>query len=58
VASIEKLLAYRFEWVLPGHGNRIRLPATEMNAAVQELIRRRRATKLSRTRSLRSLPPQ
>ena len=32
------LLDYRFEWVLPGHGQRVRLPATEMRAEVLRLV--------------------
>ena len=31
--SIEKLLDYRFEWVLAGHGDRIRLSPDEMTEA-------------------------
>jgi glyoxylase-like metal-dependent hydrolase (beta-lactamase superfamily II)/ferredoxin len=37
--SIEKLLNYRFEWVLAGHGDRIRLSPAEMTEAVQDLVR-------------------
>jgi glyoxylase-like metal-dependent hydrolase (beta-lactamase superfamily II)/ferredoxin len=43
VQSIEKLLHYRFEWVLAGHGGRIRLSPGEMRSAVQDLARRRSA---------------
>ncbi len=43
VASIEKLLAYRFEWVLAGHGNRVKLPVQEMRAKLTGLLERRRA---------------
>ena len=39
--SIEKLLNYRFEWVLAGHGDRIHLSPAEMTSAVQDLVRRR-----------------
>ncbi len=42
VASIEKLLAYRFEWVLAGHGNRVKLLAPEMHAKLTALLERRR----------------
>ena len=31
--SIERLAAYRFEWVLPGHGQRVQLPAADMRDA-------------------------
>ena len=41
VQSIEKLLHYRFEWVLAGHGDRIHLSPGEMTSAVQDLVRRR-----------------
>jgi glyoxylase-like metal-dependent hydrolase (beta-lactamase superfamily II)/ferredoxin len=30
IASLRKLQNYRFEWILPGHGQRVRLPAVEM----------------------------
>ena len=40
VQSIEKLLKYRFEWVLAGHGDRIRLSPAEMTEASQDLVRR------------------
>jgi glyoxylase-like metal-dependent hydrolase (beta-lactamase superfamily II)/ferredoxin len=39
--SIQKLLDYPFEWVLAGHGDRTRLPAEEMHAQLQSLVRRR-----------------
>jgi glyoxylase-like metal-dependent hydrolase (beta-lactamase superfamily II)/ferredoxin len=35
--SIERLAEYRFEWVLPGHGQRVRLPAEEMRRQVLAL---------------------
>jgi glyoxylase-like metal-dependent hydrolase (beta-lactamase superfamily II)/ferredoxin len=35
--SVERLAAYRFEWVLPGHGQRVRLPADEMCQQIQRL---------------------
>jgi glyoxylase-like metal-dependent hydrolase (beta-lactamase superfamily II)/ferredoxin len=41
IRSAEKLLAYAFEWILPGHGQRIHLPEAEMKAALQELISRK-----------------
>jgi len=41
VASIEKLLAYRFEWILAGHGGRIKLPLEQMRARLRQLIERR-----------------
>jgi glyoxylase-like metal-dependent hydrolase (beta-lactamase superfamily II) len=38
--SLGDLLAYRFEWVLAGHGDRRRLPAEEMRARLEALVRR------------------
>jgi glyoxylase-like metal-dependent hydrolase (beta-lactamase superfamily II)/ferredoxin len=38
VRSMEKLLAHRFEWVLPGHGRRLHAPASEMQVQLQECI--------------------
>ena len=35
--SMARLAAYRFEWVLPGHGQRVRLPADEMRRQVERL---------------------
>jgi hypothetical protein len=37
---MERLRNHRFEWVLPGHGPRVHLPAVEMRAALDALIRR------------------
>lgn len=45
VASIEKLLDHRFEWVLAGHGDRIKLPREEMQTQLRNLIERRQSTK-------------
>ena len=39
--SIKKLLNHSFEWVLPGHGDRIHLPCPEMKSAIEQLIERR-----------------
>ena len=41
VDSIQKLLDYRFEWVLAGHGDRVRLSADEMREHVRILVARR-----------------
>ena len=41
VASIEKLLAYRFEWVLAGHGDRVKLLPDQMKAQLHSLVERR-----------------
>jgi ferredoxin len=40
--SIAKLADHRFEWVLAGHGDRVRLPAAEMKKKVQDLLERRK----------------
>jgi glyoxylase-like metal-dependent hydrolase (beta-lactamase superfamily II)/ferredoxin len=41
VDSIQKLLDYRFEWVLAGHGDRARLSVEEMRDHVRALVIRR-----------------
>jgi glyoxylase-like metal-dependent hydrolase (beta-lactamase superfamily II)/ferredoxin len=41
VASLEKLLGYRFEWVLAGHGDRIKLSSDEMAKHLRALVQRR-----------------
>jgi glyoxylase-like metal-dependent hydrolase (beta-lactamase superfamily II)/ferredoxin len=38
--SITRLLQYSFDWVLPGHGQRIHLPALAMRKHLQDLVRR------------------
>ena len=40
VESMARLLDYRFEWVLPGHGQRVHLPQAEMRQQLEELVRR------------------
>ena len=35
--SMGRLAGYRFEWVLPGHGQRVHLPAAEMRQQVERL---------------------
>jgi glyoxylase-like metal-dependent hydrolase (beta-lactamase superfamily II) len=35
--SMERLAAYRFEWVLPGYGQKVRLPAAEMRGQILRL---------------------
>jgi glyoxylase-like metal-dependent hydrolase (beta-lactamase superfamily II)/ferredoxin len=39
VQSVAKLESYSFEWVLPGHGQRVRLSREEMRRQVARLIR-------------------
>jgi len=46
--SVRTLLNYSFEWVLPGHGERINLPCREMKDAVEKLACRRWPLKNSR----------
>jgi len=36
--SVEKLSAHRFEWVLPGHGERIHRPAEAMRQEIDSLV--------------------
>jgi glyoxylase-like metal-dependent hydrolase (beta-lactamase superfamily II)/ferredoxin len=38
--SMEKLLAFDFEWVLPGHGPRFHAPARRMRAELEKLVAR------------------
>ncbi len=40
VASVKRLLNYRFEWVLPGHGLRAHAPADQMQQYLTACIRR------------------
>lgn len=37
--SLERLLHYPFEWVLPGHGQRVWLPAAQMRRELHRLVR-------------------
>lgn len=41
LASIEKLLAYRFEWILAGHGHRIKLTPDVVQRELRGLLLRR-----------------
>jgi glyoxylase-like metal-dependent hydrolase (beta-lactamase superfamily II)/ferredoxin len=38
--SMDRLLAFDFEWVLPGHGPRFHAPAARMRAALEKLVLR------------------
>jgi len=38
--SMERLLAFDFEWVLPGHGPRFHAPARKMRAEIEKLVAR------------------
>ena len=46
--SMARLLDYRFEWVLPGHGRPIRLPAGSMHAELERCVAWMRGTSLAR----------
>ena len=43
--STRRLLDYRFEWILPGHGDRIHLPESELKAALKRALETREATR-------------
>ena len=43
--SMAHLATYRFEWVLPGHGQRVHLPAHEMQQQMLHLVRRMQASR-------------
>jgi hypothetical protein len=36
---MERLAAYPFEWVLPGHGQKVHLPAAEMREHMRRLVK-------------------
>jgi glyoxylase-like metal-dependent hydrolase (beta-lactamase superfamily II)/ferredoxin len=42
--SMERLLRFDFEWVLPGHGQRAQIPALEMKKELQGLVNRMKAS--------------
>ncbi|HZV06100.1 MAG TPA: MBL fold metallo-hydrolase [Gemmataceae bacterium] len=42
--SMARLADYRFEWVLPGHGQRVYLPAEEMRQQMRRLVESMRET--------------
>lgn len=44
VNSIQKLLDYRFEWVLAGHGGRIKLAPEDMQRQLRHLVEQRLVT--------------
>jgi glyoxylase-like metal-dependent hydrolase (beta-lactamase superfamily II)/ferredoxin len=43
-ASMERLVTSPFEWVLPGHGQRVHLPQEEMRRQMKELVARMQVT--------------
>jgi glyoxylase-like metal-dependent hydrolase (beta-lactamase superfamily II)/ferredoxin len=40
IESMRRLAEHRFEWVLPGHGQRVQLPADEMHEQMVALVER------------------
>jgi glyoxylase-like metal-dependent hydrolase (beta-lactamase superfamily II) len=44
--SMRRLLDYRFEWVLPGHGGRLHLRQDQMNKELAALVDRMQPTAL------------
>ena len=38
IESMARLAEYRFEWVLPGHGQRVYLPSAEMHTKMRQLV--------------------
>lgn len=42
IESMERLAGFSFEWVLPGHGQRVRLPRDEMRQQMTRLVERMR----------------
>ena len=42
--SMEQLAEYRFEWVLPGHGQKVHLPVDEMRHHMRRLVKAMRVT--------------
>lgn len=38
--SMQKLLNYKFEWVLPGHGQSVQLPSEQMHESLSALVQR------------------
>ncbi len=40
IESMRRLIGFRFEWVLPGHGQRVYLPREEMRGQLEELVDR------------------
>lgn len=43
IESMRRLTAYRFEWVLPGHGDKVHLPAADMRDQLALLVEQMRA---------------
>ena len=54
--SMARLAAYQFEWVLPGHGQKVHLPADEMQHEMKRLVTWMRSAGPSPQTWLSSLP--
>jgi hypothetical protein len=52
-----RLAAYRFEWVLPGHGQRVHLPAAEMRQQIERLAKSMGIRTSSDPHAVQALPP-
>jgi len=50
--SMETLLAYRFEWVLPGHGHRHRCSSQEMHRHLERCVRSMKGERKRSTRAV------
>jgi glyoxylase-like metal-dependent hydrolase (beta-lactamase superfamily II)/ferredoxin len=46
-ASTRRLLNFRFEWILPGHGDRVHLPQPVMKETLARLLERREGLKVT-----------
>ena len=46
IESMRRLLGFRFEWILPGHGQRVQLPSQEMQRQLKELVERMELTSM------------
>ncbi len=42
IESMDRLTRFRFEWILPGHGQRVNLPESEMQQQMTDLVERMR----------------
>ncbi|HEX4143414.1 MAG TPA: MBL fold metallo-hydrolase [Pirellulales bacterium] len=50
IESMRRLLDYSFEWILPGHGQSVHLPADVMRAQLAELVHRMRRVTAARSK--------
>ncbi len=47
VQSTQRLLGFSFEWILPGHGDRIRLSSSQMQRELKKLLEKRQVVSVS-----------